>query len=77
MKEFKIGGKITLEDNMSYRIVDIVKENNKDYYFCCTIEKNIKPKLLEKKEIDGKIFVREVEDPDLLQKIASKILNLK
>ena len=37
MKEFKIGGKITLEDSKSYRIVDIIKEDNEEYYFCCTV----------------------------------------
>lgn len=75
MKEFKIGGKLTLEDGAAYRIVDIIKENNIEYYFCCTIEKNIKPKVLVKKEIDGKTFMREIDNPEILQKIASKILN--
>lgn len=75
MKEFKIGGKITLEDGMQYRIVDIIKENDIEYYFCCTIEKNLKPKVLEKKEIDGKVFMRDIDDPEILQKIASKILH--
>lgn len=75
VKKFKIGGKITLEDNTAYRIVDIINENGIEYYFCCTVEKNIKPKVLVKKEIDGKVFMREIEDPELLQKIASKILH--
>ena len=48
MKEFKIGGKIILEDGNAYRIVDIIKEDNKEYYFCCTVEKIIKPKVLKK-----------------------------
>ncbi len=74
MKEFKIGGKITLEDGNIYRIVDIIREDNEKYYFCCTVEKNIKPKVLIKKEIDGKVFIKEIIDPKILQKIASQIL---
>lgn len=75
MKEFKIGGKITLEDGREYRIVDIIKEENKEYYFCCTVEKNVKPKVLIKKEIDGKVFMKEIKNPKILHKIALKILN--
>lgn len=75
MKDFKIGGKITLEDNISYRIIDIIKEENEEYYFCCTVEKNIKPKVLVKKEENGKVFMGEIKDPKLLHKISSKILN--
>ena len=75
MKEFKIGGKIILEDGNAYRRVDIIKEDNKEYYFCCTVEKSIKPKVLIKKEIDGKVFMKEIIEPQILQKIASQILN--
>lgn len=74
MKEFKIGGKITLEDNISYRIIDIIKEENVEYYFCCTVEKDVKPKVLVKKEENGKVFMGEVNNPEVLHKIASKIL---
>ncbi len=74
MDKFKICGKITLEDNISYRIIDIIKEENEEYYFCCTVEKNIKPKVLVKKQENGKIFMGEVKDPKVLHKIASKIL---
>lgn len=74
MKEFKIGGKITLEDNNAYRIVDIVNEDGIDYYFCCTVEKNIKPKVLVKKEIDGKVFMKEVTNPKILKNLAIKML---
>jgi len=75
VKEFKIGGKITLKDNTVYRIVDIIKEKDVEYYFCCTVEKNIKPKVLVKKEIDGRIFIEEIDDPEILYKIAAKILH--
>lgn len=75
MKEFKVGGKITLEDGAEYRIVDVIKEDNKEYYFCCTVENNIKPKVLVKKEIEGKVFMKEIKNPKILKKIASRILD--
>lgn len=74
MKEFKIGGKIILEDSTVYRIIDIVLEDNMEYYFCCTTKKGVQPKVLIKKEINGKVFVKEVENQKILKKIASKIL---
>lgn len=74
MKQFKIGGKITLKDNIAYRIVDIVNYKEKEYFFCCTVEKPIKPKVFERKEIEGKIFIKFVEDPEMLKNIALKIL---
>lgn len=74
MKQLNVGGKITLKDKKSYRIVDIVKFNEKEYFFCCTVEKPIKPKVFEKKEIDEKMFIKFVEDPVILKNIALKIL---
>lgn len=73
-QEFKVGGKITLEDNISYRIVDIIKEREEEFYFCCTVEKPIVPKVLLKKEVDGEVFMTEIEEPKILEKIALKIL---
>ncbi len=74
MKQLKIGGKITLKDKKAYRIVDIVEFNEKEYFFCCTVEKPIMPKVFEKKEIDGKMFIKFVEEPVILKNIALKIL---
>lgn len=74
MKEFKIGGKITLEDNKEYRIVDIVNEEGIDFYFCCTVDKNIEPKVLVKKELDGKVFIKEVTNPKIIKNVMLKIL---
>ena len=73
MKEYKIGGKITLTDNTSYRIVDIIKENEIEYLFCCTTEKPISPKIFEKKVENGKVFVRIEDDPEILMKISDKL----
>lgn len=74
MKQFKIGGKVTLKDNTEYRIVDIVNYKEKEYFFCCTVEKPIKPKVFERKEIEGKIFIKFVEDQELLKNVALRIL---
>lgn len=74
MDEFKIGGKLTLEGNKTYRIIDIIKKDNVEYYFCCTEEKNIKPKLLVRKQENGKTLMGEINNPEILHKIASKML---
>lgn len=74
MKEFKIGGKIILEDNKEYRIVDIINEDGIDFYFCCTVEKNIEPKVLVKKEFDGKVFMKEVTNPKIIKNVMLKML---
>ena len=73
MEEYKIGGKITLTDNTSYRIIDIIKENEIEYLFCCTTQKPIVPKIFEKKIENGKVFVKLEEDPEILIKISNKL----
>lgn len=75
MKEFKIGGKVTLEDNLSYRIVDIIKKDDKEYFFCCVEGKPNLPRVFERKDIDGKAYIKFVDDPKILKSIALTILN--
>lgn len=72
--ELKIGGKITLEDNESYLIVDIVKINEQKYYFCSTMKKPILPKVFELEEKEGKKFVRLIEDHEIIEKVANKVI---
>ena len=60
MKEFKIGGKVIINENESYRIVDIVTINEDIYYFACTEQKPIQPIIFEKIEKDGKVYGRAV-----------------
>lgn len=72
--EFKIGGKITLDDNESYLIVDIVELNEQKYYFCSTMKKPISPKIFEIEEKDGKKFVRLIEDNEIVEKVAKKVI---
>ncbi len=75
MKEYKVGGKITLEDKKCYRIIEIFRFNEKDYLFCCTTEKPIIPKLFEKIEENGKIFVKPEEDLHIMKEVTLKILD--
>lgn len=74
MQEYKIGGKITLEDNISYRIVDILKEENKEYLFCCTNQKPISPIIFEKVIYNNDVFLKQEKNPIIIQKLAVKSL---
>lgn len=74
MKEFKIGGKITISENESYRIVDIVELDGKKYYFSCTEKKPIVPKVFERIDEDGETFINKVENPEIIKEISEKIL---
>ena len=73
MENFKIGGKIILEDNVSYRILDILCFNGIKYLFCCTEIKPIASKVFLCKEENGEIFVYEEKNETILKEI-SKIL---
>lgn len=77
MERFKIGGKITLEDNISYRILDIIKYNNENYLFCCTETKPIHPQVLVCKEIDNEVYVSVEENPKILLEISKLVINNK
>lgn len=74
MKEFKIGGKVTINENESYRIIDIIKKDGKTYYFSCTNQKPIEPKIFQRIEDNGKTYIEIVENPEIIKEIAEKIL---
>lgn len=74
MENFKIGGKIILEDNVSYRILDILCFNGIKYLFCCTEIKPITSKVFFCKEKNGEIFVSEEKDVTVLEGISRKIV---
>lgn len=74
MKRFRIGGKITLEDNISYRILDIVEYNEENYLFCCTETKPIEPKVFVCKEINGEVYVSVKENKKILLEITKKVI---
>lgn len=75
MEEFKVGGKITLSENEKYIIVDIVEYKGKKFYFCSTANKPIIPVIFEKANINGKTFIKQVEDKEIIKYIANKILS--
>lgn len=77
MREFKVGGKISLEDNTSYRILDIIKYNDEKYLFCCTETKPIKPKVLGYEEKDGEMYIFVEKNPKILLEISKLVINNK
>ena len=74
MKEFKIGGKVTISEDESYRIIDIIERNGKTYYFSCTENKPIIPKIFERIDENGEVFIVMVEDPIIIKEISEKII---
>lgn len=75
MEEYKIGGKIIVEDNISYRILDILKFKGEDYLFCCTEAKPIEPTVLLCKEINGEIYVSVEENQEILVEILKLVID--
>lgn len=75
MEKYKIGGKIILENNLSYRILDILKFKGEDYLFCCTETKPIEPTVLLCKEINGEIYVSVEEDQEILVEILKLVVH--
>ena len=57
MKEFKIGGKVTLGEDESYIIVDIIEYEDNTYYFVSSTKKPIIPKVFQRIEEDGKVYI--------------------
>ena len=74
VEDLKIGSKITLEGNREFRIVDIRKEENKDYIVCCTNSKPILPIIFEYKVDGNKIKVRAEKDNKILESICKKMM---
>ena len=74
MEKFKVGGRITLEDNVSYRILDIINFNEQKYLFCCTESKPIEPKVMLCKEKDGEVYVSVEENKKILFEITKRVL---
>ena len=74
VEELEIGSKITLQGNREFRIVDIRKEENKDYIVCCTNSKPILPIIFEYKVDGNKIKVRAENDNKILESICKKMI---
>lgn len=74
MKEFKIGGKVIISKNESYRIVDIVERNGEMYYFACTERKPIIPKIFKKVNEGDDVYIEFIENSEIIREIAEKII---
>lgn len=74
IEDLKLGAKITLKGNREYRIIDIRKEEGKDYLVCCTNQKPILPVVFEYKIEGEKVKVRLEEKNDILTKIFAKMI---
>lgn len=77
MEKFKIGGKVTLGENESYVIVDIIEYEGEKYYFTSSCQKPIIPKVFQRIEENGKTFIKFVEDLKVIKYITNKIANDK
>ena len=71
MKEFKVGGKIILEDMEAYLILDKIMYNQREYLFCCTESKPIVPKILKYYRENDNVFVKVEENPKMLFKLSN------
>lgn len=74
MKDFKIGGTVTLSEDEKYIIVDIVDLDGEIYYLASTNKKPIRPKIFQRIEEDGKVFIDFIEDKNLIKMISNKII---
>lgn len=75
MNEFKIGGKVTLDENEKYIIVDIIEYENELYYFASSIKKPIIPKVFKRTDKNGRTYIEFIEEPQILKYIADKVVN--
>ncbi len=75
MKEFKVGGRVTISEDESYRIIDIIKHNGKTYYFSCTEQRPIRPKIFERVEKNGEVYIVMVEDQALIKEISEEVIS--
>ena len=75
MKEFEIGGKITLSENERYIILDVIEKESEKYYFCCTQNKPIIPAIFERIDMFDSTYIKSVNDEKILKEIGEKIIN--
>ena len=73
MKEFKIGGKVTISENEIYRIIDIVDIDGKKYYFS-SMEQNHSAKVFEVIKDNDDTYIKIIEDPNIIKEVAKKVI---
>ena len=74
MKEFKIGGKVTISENEIYRIIDIVNINGKKYYLSSMEQKNSIAKVFEVINDNNDTYIKIIEDPIIIKEVAKKVI---
>lgn len=72
--EFKVGGKITVEGKQ-YVIVEIMELNNNKYLYCTTTKGKIKAVIFKLGTVDGKNYMKIVENPLIIYELSRKILD--
>ena len=74
IEDLQLGAKITLSGNREYRIINIRKEDEKDYIVCCTNKPPILPVVFEYRVDGEKIKVRLEKNNEILKTIFVKII---
>lgn len=74
MEKYKIGGRITLEDNVSYRILDIIILDEETYLLCCTETKPIISTVFHCIEDNSEVYVCIENDEKILKKLTNIML---
>lgn len=74
VSDLKIGAKMTLNGNREFRIVDIRKEDGKDYIVCSTNKKPILPVIFEYKADGETIKVKVEKNPKITKSIYEKMI---
>ena len=74
MNEFKIGGTVTIDENETQIIVDIVKIDDITYYFSATKTKPIIPKVFRRIDEGKNTFIEIIEDKNVIKKVLEKVV---
>lgn len=80
MKEIEIYDILTLEDDKEYTVIKKIEENNKTYYLIAPIDESETPnleeiKIMEEVKENSKIYLDEIEDEKILEKISRQFLS--
>lgn len=73
----EIGDKITLFNGEEFRVVNILKYNNKDFMYLLNINEPDKSWIYEYRNVDGKVQVKKEDDEEIIKEILKLIKNEK
>ncbi len=68
----EIGGIIELQDNKKYQVVDLLEMRNKNYLLCASLEKPIKPIIVEYKYSNNELLYRLENDKKTLLEVYTR-----